>query len=166
MQSAYREYHSTDMALLQIHEDLLLSLDRKQYVFMIMLDFSVMFDTVNHQKLFDRLPATYGIWANVHKWIQSYVTDRRQFVTIKESYLKSRIKHVMFLRGSSLVPTCMKIIQLYQMDPSSGNTISFPTSMQMTHKCIIPSTQMKKLTNFTEYRCVYRRLVRGWPRIG
>ena len=82
-QSAYKEFHSTETALLRIQNDLLLALDKKQCVFMVMLDLSAAFDTVNHQKLLDRLHTTFGIRGTVHQWLQSYLTDRCQFVTIK-----------------------------------------------------------------------------------
>ena len=104
MQSAYREYHSTETALLRIHEDLLLSLDKKQCVFMTMLDLSAAFDTVNHQKLLDRLHTTYGIRGNAHKWIQSYLTGRRQFVTVKGEQSKEQDKTCDVPQGSILGP--------------------------------------------------------------
>ena len=76
MQSAYREFHSTETALLRIQHDLLPSLDKKQCAFMVTLDLSAAFDTVNHQRLHDRLYTTYGIRGNAHRWIESYLTDR------------------------------------------------------------------------------------------
>ena len=36
MQSAYRTYHSTETALLCVHNDILLSLDRKEHVVVVM----------------------------------------------------------------------------------------------------------------------------------
>ena len=66
IQNAYREIHSTKTALLWIQHDLLISFVKKQCVFMVMLEFSAAFDTVNHQKLLDNLYTTYGIGGNAH----------------------------------------------------------------------------------------------------
>jgi exonuclease III len=104
MQSAYRKFHSTETALLRIHDDLLLSLDKKQCVYMIMLDLSAAFDTVNHEKLLNRLYTTYGIRGNAHKWVQSYLTDRQQFVTVKGERSKEHTKTCDVPQGSILGP--------------------------------------------------------------
>ena len=54
-QSAYREFHSTETALLRINHDLLQAMDEKKCVMMCMLDLSAAFDTVNHEKLLNRM---------------------------------------------------------------------------------------------------------------
>ena len=57
-QSAYREFHSSETALLRIQHDLLFALAQKRCVFMVMLDLSTAFDTVNHEKLLNHLSTT------------------------------------------------------------------------------------------------------------
>ena len=104
MQSAYRQYHSTETALLHIQNDLLLALDRKQCVAMVMIDLSAAFDTVNHDILLHRLSERYGIKGNVHKWLQSYLTGRKQFVTIKGERSSEISKHCDVPQGSVLGP--------------------------------------------------------------
>ena len=103
-QSAYRKYHSTETALVRIQHDLLQALDKKHCVFMIMLDLSAAFDTVNHRKLLDRLYTSYGIRGSVHEWISSYLTGRRQFVTIKGERSQEHIKTCDVPQGSILGP--------------------------------------------------------------
>ena len=61
LQSAYKVGHSTEMALLAITDDILLSLDRGENVFLVLLDLSAAFDTVNHSRLLSRLQDTFGI---------------------------------------------------------------------------------------------------------
>ena len=46
-QSAYRQYHSTETALVKITDDLLGAMDNKQCNFLVLLDQSAAFDTVN-----------------------------------------------------------------------------------------------------------------------
>ena len=48
-QSAYRKYHSTETALLKIHNDILQHLDKDRVVALATIDVSSAFDTVNHQ---------------------------------------------------------------------------------------------------------------------
>ena len=50
-QSAYKVQHSTKTALLTITNDILLSLDRKDNVFLLLLDLSAAFATVVHSLL-------------------------------------------------------------------------------------------------------------------
>ena len=104
LQSAYREYHSTETALLRIHNDLVMSMDKKQCVLMVMLDLSAAFDTVHHKTLLDRLSIRYGIKDTAHTWITSYLTDRRQFISIKGERSTERTKDCDVPQGSVLGP--------------------------------------------------------------
>ena len=103
-QSAYREWHSTETALLRIHHDLLLALDNKQCVFMAMLDLSAAFDTVSHEKLLSRLSTSLGITDLALEWLKSYLTGRRQFVSIKGYKSKEHLKTCDVPQGSILGP--------------------------------------------------------------
>ena len=58
--SAYKAHHSTETALLTITDDILLSLDRRDNVFLLLLDLSAAFDTVNHSLLLSRLKNSFG----------------------------------------------------------------------------------------------------------
>ena len=48
LQSAYKIFHSTETALLTVTNDIMLSLDKGKNVFLVLLDLSAAFDTVNH----------------------------------------------------------------------------------------------------------------------
>ena len=74
-QSAYRKHHSTETALLRIQNDLLQSMHKKQCCFLVLLDLSAPFDTVNHSILVDRLSGRFGIRGDASKWIQSYLSS-------------------------------------------------------------------------------------------
>ena len=45
-QSAYRKHHSTETALLRVHNDILQAIDRKKWVMLLLLDLSAAFDTI------------------------------------------------------------------------------------------------------------------------
>ena len=82
MQSAYREGHSTETALVRIQNDLLISIDKKQCVYLVLLDMSAAFDTVDHNVLLRRLSERFGIREQAIRWVESYLTNRKQFVTV------------------------------------------------------------------------------------
>ncbi len=84
-QSAYRSYHSTDMALLKITDDTLSAMDQGLLTLLGFLDLSSAFDSVDHGILLDRLSATYGISGMAHDWFKSFVTDRTHFVQCRSS---------------------------------------------------------------------------------
>ena len=47
-QSAYRKFHSTETALLKIHNDILISMDDDRIKVLTLLDLSVAFNTIDH----------------------------------------------------------------------------------------------------------------------
>ena len=46
-QSRYRQYHSTEKALLRVHKGILQAIDNKQYVYLVLLDLSAAFNTIS-----------------------------------------------------------------------------------------------------------------------
>lgn len=61
LQSAYRRGHSTETALLKIHNDILMAMDRQHVILLVLLDLSAAFDTVEHSVLLSRLSNSFGI---------------------------------------------------------------------------------------------------------
>ena len=81
-QSAYREFHSTETALLRIYNDLLLSINKQEVSALVLLDLSAAFDTIDHQILLDRLTLNFGIDGSAHSLLASYLLNRSQSVSI------------------------------------------------------------------------------------
>ena len=61
LQSAYRKHHSTESALLKVHNDIIISMDKGEVTVLTLLDLSAAFDTIDHATLTDRLYDWYGI---------------------------------------------------------------------------------------------------------
>ena len=80
-----RTKRTTETALLRITDDMLLSLDRGDNVFLLLLELSPAFDTVNHSLLLSRLEYSFGIRGTVLQWFHSYLSGRSQFVEIKDT---------------------------------------------------------------------------------
>ena len=79
-QSAYKKNHSTETAMVKVHNDILRALDNESSVIVLLLDLSAAFDTVDHQILLSRLKCRYGFHCKVLDWFSSYLSDRKQFV--------------------------------------------------------------------------------------
>ena len=60
LQSAYRQSHSTETALLKIKSDILQMIDSGEVVCMTLLDLSAAFDTVSHELLLNHLKFRFG----------------------------------------------------------------------------------------------------------
>ena len=54
-------------------------------MFLLLLDLSIAFDTVNHSLLLSRLENSCGITGAVLQWFHSYLTGRSQFVEINDT---------------------------------------------------------------------------------
>ena len=61
LQSADRKHHSTESALLKVHNDIIISIDKGEVKTLPLLDLSAAFDTIDHATLTDRLSDWYGI---------------------------------------------------------------------------------------------------------
>jgi hypothetical protein len=80
-QSAYRQGHSTETAILCIYNDVVDAISNGQVALLCLLDLSAAFDTVDHEIIMRRLQLTYGIGGKVLSWLQDYLIDRSQSVS-------------------------------------------------------------------------------------
>ena len=85
LQSAYRDTHSTETALIKVQNDILSALDGGSPTILLMLDLSAAFDIIDHDILLLRLCNVYDITANALDWFRSYLTGRIQRVVIEDA---------------------------------------------------------------------------------
>ena len=84
MQSAYRPAHSTETPLVRVTNDLLRAVDKQQAGILVILDLSAVFDTVDHNILLQRLHEEIGVCGVPLQWFESYLTGRKQAITINK----------------------------------------------------------------------------------
>ena len=80
-QFGFRSKHSTDHAILCIIDRIQKAIDNRSFSCGKFLDFSKAFDTVNHEILINKLEY-YGFRGLVKQWFISYLSERRQIVTV------------------------------------------------------------------------------------
>ena len=81
-QAAYRPGFSTETALLHIFNNLSDICGKGNCAVMVGLDLSAAFDTINHQLLLERLKSDFGIDGLAFSWLQSYLSNRTQYVKL------------------------------------------------------------------------------------
>ena len=85
LQSAYRVAHSTETAIIKIHNDIVNGIDKDQCTILASLDLSAAFDTVDRDIFIGRMHA-YGIRETALKWFQSYLDMRSYRVLINNAF--------------------------------------------------------------------------------
>jgi retron-type reverse transcriptase len=119
-QFGFRKQYSTTYALIEITENIYNWLDDGYCVAGIFLDLQKAFDTVDRQILIEKLQY-YGLRGKISNWLNSYLSDRKQFTCIGNC--KSSIKNIDMgvPQGSILGPL---LFNLYVND--IGNSVSDP----------------------------------------
>ena len=153
-QSAYRQSHSTETALLRILNDLLLENDNNKNSILALLDLSSAFDTIDHNILLKRLTYSYGIKGNALLWLKSFLVDRSQVVIANGKTSNSSTLRWGVPQGSVLGPLLFilytkplhSLIEKYGISyqsfaddtqlHNSSSSDTLPTSISTIQNCI------------------------------
>ena len=81
LQFGFRKMNSKNHALLSLTEDMRKALDNNLFTAGVFIDLQKAFDTVDHEILLYKLNH-YGIGRVANDWFRSYLTNRKQFVSI------------------------------------------------------------------------------------
>lgn len=98
LQSGFRKFHRIETALVNVTNDLLMASDSGATFVLILLDLRATFDTMDHSLLLTCLERVFGVSGTALKWLQSYFTERSQFVSIG---LRLALSQLVYLRGQS-----------------------------------------------------------------
>ena len=102
LQSAYRSQHSTETAILKIHNDIIEGLDAGKCTVLSSLDLSAAFDTVDHTICIRRLSHLYGVDGTVLQWFKSFLSNRDNKVCVNDVFSLSRDANCGVPQGSVL----------------------------------------------------------------
>ena len=81
-QSAYRAGHSCETALLRLYNAIVTTVGKANGSFLVFLDLSAAFDTIDHDNLFYIIEKYVGIGGSALRLIRSYFSDRTQRVLL------------------------------------------------------------------------------------
>ena len=82
LQSAYRNSHSTETALLSVQDHVLKAIDQQKAILFVMLDLSAAFDTLDHGIMLHHFQESFGISGNALQWFSSYFNCRTNHVHV------------------------------------------------------------------------------------
>ena len=83
-QFGFRKGYSCTTQLLECIEEWSDAVDDKKSIDIIYLDFKAAFDKVPHKRLLRKISA-YGITGKIYNWIENFLTNRKQRVTVNNS---------------------------------------------------------------------------------
>ena len=132
----YKPGHSTETALFEIVNDVLLSLDNGNISSVTFRDLSAAFDTIDHNILLNCLEHVFGIHGAALQWFSSYPSNRTQTVSINN--LKSDPAPVPYgvPQGSVLGPVLFVLYTKPLSDVTERHSIH--------HQSFADDTQLRK----------------------
>ena len=108
-QSAYRHGHSTETTLLRVLDDVCHAADNHSRSLLLQLHLSAAFDTLDKPTLLRRVDHAFGIRGTSHKWVDSYLNERSQYVRVGDRVSASVSCHYGVPQGSVLGPLLFTI---------------------------------------------------------
>uniref|UniRef100_A0A8C6SLB0 Reverse transcriptase domain-containing protein n=1 Tax=Neogobius melanostomus TaxID=47308 RepID=A0A8C6SLB0_9GOBI len=140
-QFGFRKCHSAHMALIELVDRIYTALGKKEFAIGVFLDLSKAFDTVNHNILLQKLHK-YGFRDNVYIWLYNYLTNREQYVSIKNYDSKKNSVEYGVPQGSILGPL---LFIIYINDFASVSTTTFPVLFADDTNLFISNRDLKAL---------------------
>ena len=155
LQFGFRKKHSTTHALMKLTEDIRQALDSGKFSCGIFIDLQKAFDTVDHKILLAKLE-NYGVRGTANQWFKSYLSNRKQFVSINGFKSDSAVMNYGVPQGSVLGPL---LFLIYINDLHSAFKYSTTIHFADDTTLIINNKSLKQLKKHVNYDL---RFLRNW----
>ena len=122
-QSGFCKGHSTSTLLLKLRDDIKRAMNTSEVTLGVLLDFSKAFNTIDHLTLLQKL---YKMKFPVEalKLIQSYISERRQYVQIDDKTSSTQLNNF-GVPQSSICPVLFNLYIVYVIDNISCNSLQY-----------------------------------------
>lgn len=111
-QYGFRSNRSTSMAVMALVEDVAAAIDNKDFTVSVFIDLSKAFDTIDHKLLLKKMQK-YCARGIAYDWLESYLSNREQYVHINNTDSKPLKINYGVPQGSILGP---KLFIMYMND--------------------------------------------------
>jgi hypothetical protein len=102
-QHGFRSHHSTELAALELTDQILMEMDKGNIPITVFIDLTKAFDTIDHKILLHKLKH-YGIEGNSLELMTSYLSNRYQYVQYNDESSRSMLVTTGVPQGSILGP--------------------------------------------------------------
>ena len=143
-QVGFRNFHSTNHALVSITEEIKQSLDKGEFAWGFFLYFRKTFDTVNHNILIAKLNH-YGIRGITLDWFQSYLTNCKQQISINNTLSNETMISCGVPQGSVLGPL---LFLMYINDLNEAISHSLIHHFAYDTNVLFSSKSLKKINKY------------------
>ena len=138
-QSGFRKGHSTSTLLLKLRDDIKCAMNTSEVTLGVLLDFSKAFDTIDHLTLLQKLyKMNYSVKAS--KLIQSYISERRQYVQIDDKTSSTQLNNF-GVPQSSICPVLFNLFIVYIIDNISCNSLQYADDTTLYQPCKLKNLQ-------------------------
>ena len=103
LQYGFRTKHSTSHAVLSMVQEIRETIENGEFAVGVFVDFKKAFDTVNHAILLKKMEH-FGIRGLLNQWFRSYLSNRKQYVSIDDIDSSFQTSHHGVPQGSVLGP--------------------------------------------------------------
>ena len=144
-QFGFLKHKSTCDAILKFTDKCYTTLNDREIMLSVFLDFSKAFDTIDHSILIKKLEL-YGIRGNVNNWFKSYLTNRKQYVLINNSTSNESSIKLGVPQGSILGPL---LFLIYINDMHRSSSLSHFIHFADDSTVLLKGKDINELTNRT-----------------
>ena len=111
LQSAFRSGQSTETAFIRLTDQILKNMDNDEVTSLVFRDFRKASDVIDHELLLKKL-SIYGATPSSVAWFKSYLSERKQFISLGKTTSKQLTVKQGVPQGSILGPVLNRVLRM------------------------------------------------------